>query len=53
MALTAANGPFSEQPFGRFNVEIDRSGPILFWDPVPQRVRAIVADGDACRQRTR
>jgi uncharacterized protein (DUF427 family) len=44
VALTAANGPFSEQPFGRFNVEIDRSGPILFWDPVPQRVRAIVAD---------
>jgi uncharacterized protein (DUF427 family) len=43
MALTAANGPFSKEPFGRFNVEVDRSGPILFWEPVPQRVRALVA----------
>jgi len=44
VALTAANGPFSEHPFGRFNIEIDRSTNVLFWEPVPQRVRAIVAD---------
>src|SRR5437764_224750 len=44
MALTAANGPFSRQPIGRFNIEIDRSTAVLFWEPVPQRVRAIVAD---------
>ena len=44
MALTAANGPFSRQPLGRFNIDIDRSTSVLFWEPVPQRVRAIVAD---------
>ena len=44
MALTAANGPFSRHPVGRFNLEIDRSRAVLFWEPVPQRVRALVAD---------
>jgi uncharacterized protein (DUF427 family) len=44
VALTAANGPFSRAPIGTFNIEIDRSTAVLFWEPVPQRVRAIVAD---------
>jgi uncharacterized protein (DUF427 family) len=43
MALTAGRGPFSRDPAGRFNIEIDPSRAVLFWDPVPQRVRAIVA----------
>ena len=43
MALTAGRGPFGRDPAGRFNIEIDPSRAVLFWDPVPQRVRAIVA----------
>lgn len=42
MSLTAARGPFGEDPAGRFDVPIDRSRPILFCDPVPQRVRAVL-----------
>lgn len=44
MSLTAANGPLGKSPAGRFNVEIDPpTGAVIFWDPVPQRIRAVVA----------
>jgi len=43
MSLTAGTGPFGGRPAGRFNVEVDRGRAILLWDPVPQRIRAIVA----------
>jgi uncharacterized protein (DUF427 family) len=43
VSLTAGSGPFSGRAAGRFNVEIDRSRATLFWDPVPQRIRALVA----------
>jgi uncharacterized protein (DUF427 family) len=43
MALTAADGPFSGRSPGRFNLEIDApTGAVLFFEPVPQRIRAIV-----------
>jgi uncharacterized protein (DUF427 family) len=43
MALTAATGPFSGRSPGRFNVEIDPpTGSVLFFEPVPQRIRAVV-----------
>lgn len=44
MSLTVGSGPFSEQPAGRFNTEIlTPTGAVLFWDPVPQRIRAVFA----------
>ena len=44
MSLTVGSGPFSEQPAGRFNTEIRTpTGAVLFWDPVPQRIRAVFA----------
>jgi uncharacterized protein (DUF427 family) len=46
MSLTAARGPFSKQPDGRFNFEPDLPGATLFWQPVPYRVRAVV-EGEA------
>lgn len=44
MGLTNATGPFSKSPAGEFNVEIaPATGSVLFWDPVPQRIRAVFA----------
>jgi uncharacterized protein (DUF427 family) len=40
MPLTVGTGPFGKHPAGRFNTSIDPPGRILFWDPVPHRVRA-------------
>jgi uncharacterized protein (DUF427 family) len=40
MSLTVGRGPFSKAPAGRFNVAIEPPGALLFWDPVPYRVRA-------------
>jgi uncharacterized protein (DUF427 family) len=42
MSLTVGSGPFGERPAGRFNVQIEAPGALLFWDPVPYRVRAIL-----------
>jgi uncharacterized protein (DUF427 family) len=42
MSLTVGRGPFGHDPAGRFNVEIDPPGALLFWDPVPYRVRALL-----------
>jgi len=43
MALTASTGPFSGKSPGRFNFEYETpTGTVLFWDPVPQRIRGIV-----------
>ena len=44
MSLTAGSGPFSKRPTAQFNIDVDRSTATLIWDPVPQRVRALVAD---------
>src|ERR1041385_3869244 len=44
MSLTAGRGPFSKRPTARFNIAVDRSTATLIWDPVPQRVRVLVAD---------
>jgi uncharacterized protein (DUF427 family) len=44
MALTKGTGPFAGTPAGRFNVEIESpTGAVLYWDPVPQRIRATFA----------
>jgi uncharacterized protein (DUF427 family) len=43
MTLTVEHAPFSPKASGCFNVEIDRTHEVLFWDPVPHRVRAILA----------
>lgn len=42
MTLTLGTGPFAPRPAGRFN--FTRTGPahVLFWDPSPKRVRAVV-----------
>ncbi len=42
MSLTI-NGPFSEQPSGRLNFELHRPGAALYLDPMPYRVRALLA----------
>ncbi len=43
MGLMTGAGPFGKKPAGRFNVEIESAtGSVLFWDPVPQRIRALV-----------
>jgi uncharacterized protein (DUF427 family) len=42
MSLTVGRGPFAKQPAGRFNTEIaSPTGAVLFFDPVPQRIRAL------------
>jgi uncharacterized protein (DUF427 family) len=44
MSLTAARGPFGREPAGRFNFAPDPpTGSVLFWDPVPYRLRGFVA----------
>jgi uncharacterized protein (DUF427 family) len=44
MAFTVGTGPFSPQPAGQFNFDVDPpTGAVLFWDPVPQRIRATFA----------
>lgn len=44
MSLTAARGPFGKDPAGRFNFTPDPpTGSVLFWDPVPYRLRAFFA----------
>jgi uncharacterized protein (DUF427 family) len=54
MSLTVGRGPFAREPAGRFNTEIvPPAGAVLFFDPVPQRIRAtfagetVVDSGDA------
>jgi len=42
MSLTVGSGPFGKQPAGRFNFEVESpTGAVLFFDPVPQRIRAL------------
>jgi uncharacterized protein (DUF427 family) len=43
MSLTMGRGPFGDRPAGVFNTEIEPPGALIFWDPVPHRVRAIFA----------
>jgi len=44
MSLTVGTGPFAKEPLGRFNFQVDApTGAVLFFDPVPQRIRAIFA----------
>ena len=44
MSLTTGQGPFSKEPAGRFNVEIEPpTGAVIYFDPVPQRIRALFA----------
>ena len=44
MALTVGTGPFSRKPPGRYNCEVETpTGAVLYWDPVPQRIRAVFA----------
>ncbi|HVH51373.1 MAG TPA: DUF427 domain-containing protein [Gaiellaceae bacterium] len=41
MSLTANSGPFGKKPAGTFNFEVETpTGAVLYWDPVPQRIRA-------------
>jgi uncharacterized protein (DUF427 family) len=45
VSLTAGTGPFSAQPAGRLNFELETpTGAVLFFDPVPQRIRGFFAD---------
>ena len=42
MSLTVGTGPFGKEPSGRFNFEVQpATGSVLFFDPVPQRIRAV------------
>jgi uncharacterized protein (DUF427 family) len=42
MTLTVATGPFSGRSTGTFNFDFEApTGSVLFWDPVPQRIRAV------------
>jgi uncharacterized protein (DUF427 family) len=43
MSLTAGSGPFGKRPAGRFKFEPAPPGAAIFWEPVPYRVRALVA----------
>ena len=44
MSLTVGTGPFGRKPQGRFNFEVaPPTGSVLFFDPVPQRIRALFA----------
>jgi uncharacterized protein (DUF427 family) len=44
MSLTVGTGPFSGKPAGRFNFEVETpTGAVIFWDPVPQRIRGFIA----------
>lgn len=44
MGLTTERGPFGRSPGGRFNFTPDPpTGAVLFWDPVPYRLRALLA----------
>ena len=43
MSLTVGTGPFGERPAGRFSVEIAAPDGILFLDPVPHRIRGVLA----------
>jgi uncharacterized protein (DUF427 family) len=44
MSLTVGTGPFSGRAAGRFNFGYETpTGAVLFWDPVPQRIRAFFA----------
>jgi uncharacterized protein (DUF427 family) len=44
MSLTVGTGPFAKEPLGRFNFEVEPpTGSVLFFDPVPQRIRAVFA----------
>jgi uncharacterized protein (DUF427 family) len=43
MTLTAATGPFSGKSPGRFNFDVRTpTATVVFWDPVPQRIRGMV-----------
>jgi uncharacterized protein (DUF427 family) len=42
MSLTVGTGPFGAKPTGRFNFDVETpTGAVLFWDPVPHRIRAL------------
>lgn len=44
MTLTAAKGPLGPDPLGRFNFPVEpETGSAILWDPVPQRIRAVIA----------
>jgi uncharacterized protein (DUF427 family) len=43
MTLTIGTGPLSDTAAGRFNFTPDPPGRVLFLDPLPYRVRAIIA----------
>jgi uncharacterized protein (DUF427 family) len=43
MSLTAVNGLLSERPSGRLNFDLGRPEVALYLDPVPYRVRALLA----------
>jgi uncharacterized protein (DUF427 family) len=43
MALTVGGGPFSGKSPGHFNFDVQTpTGTVVFWDPVPQRIRGLV-----------
>jgi uncharacterized protein (DUF427 family) len=42
MSLTVGTGPFAKHPAGLLNIELESpTGAVLFFDPVPQRIRAL------------
>jgi uncharacterized protein (DUF427 family) len=43
MSLTVGTGPFAPEPAGAFNADVRPPGALLFFDPVPYRVRGIFA----------
>ena len=44
MSLTANSGPLGHKPAGQLNLRLETpTGSALYWDPVPQRIRATFA----------
>src|SRR5215470_4869929 len=44
MSLTVGTSPFGRHPVGHFNFHPDPpTGSVLFWDPVPYRLRGVFA----------
>jgi uncharacterized protein (DUF427 family) len=43
LTLTIGTGPFGEHPAGRFSVAVDAPDGLLYFEQVPQRIRAVFA----------
>src|SRR5690242_1822745 len=42
MSLTVGTGPFGERPAGRFDADVRPANGILYFDPIPHRIRGLL-----------